>query len=78
MPRLSRAILAVSALALAGCSTPLVVLKNDKTGQIAQCGGSATGSFIGGVIGYNIQKNNDDKCVRGYMDQGFKVDRVDD
>lgn len=57
---------------IAGCATPAVTLKNDSTGQIARCGGDASGSIAGGVIGYNIQKSNDEKCVRDYEAQGFK------
>jgi hypothetical protein len=48
------------------------MLKNPSTGQIAKCGGDATGSMTGGLIGYNIQKDNDEKCVRDYESQGFK------
>lgn len=67
--------LLVLATGIAGCTTPTTILKNDSTGQIARCGGDASGSMMGGVIGYNIQKNNDEKCVRDYEAQGFK--RVD-
>ncbi len=57
---------------LIACSTPSVMLKNPSTGQIVKCGGDASGSFSGGLIGYNIQKNNDEKCVADYESQGFK------
>jgi len=60
------------ATGLAGCATPAVTLKNDATGQVVRCGGDATGSMAGGLIGYNIQKNNDERCVRDYEAQGFK------
>ncbi|MCB0375416.1 MAG: hypothetical protein KDD04_05815 [Sinomicrobium sp.] len=60
-------------LLLAACTTPMTVLKDPKTGQIAQCGGSANGSLAGGAIGYHIQKSNDEKCVHSYMEQGFEV-----
>lgn len=59
-------------VSIAGCATPATTLKNDSTGQIARCGGDASGSMAGGVIGYNIQKGNDEKCVRDYEAQGFK------
>lgn len=59
-------------LSLAGCTTPKTVLKNEKTGQIVSCGGSATGSLVGGVIGYHIEKSNDADCTSTYMEQGFK------
>ena len=70
------AVLLVSLVGLFGCTTPLTVLKNEQTGQVAQCGGSATGSMVGGVIGYHIQKSNDAQCVQNYMEQGFKVQKV--
>ena len=46
-------------------------MKHPETGQVAQCGGSATGSLVGGVVGYHIQKGNDKKCVNEYLKQGF-------
>lgn len=60
-------------LALAACTTPKTVLKNEHTGQVAICGGSAVGSLTGGVIGYHIQKSNDSDCVADYTAQGFKT-----
>lgn len=68
MKYLSVLILAV----LSACTTPKSVLRNDKTGQVVTCGGSATGSLVGGVIGYHIQKSNDADCVADYMGEGFK------
>ncbi len=64
--------LATALAMLAGCATPTVMLKNEKTGQIARCGGGTTGSMAGGLIGYNIEKSNDEQCVRDYEAQGFK------
>lgn len=58
--------------ALIGCATPAITLKNETTGQIARCGGDATASMAGGLIGYNIQKSSDESCVRAYESQGFK------
>ena len=46
-------------------------MKNSETGQVEQCGGSATGSLLAGVIGYHIQKSNDRKCVDKLEKQGF-------
>lgn len=57
---------------IAGCSTPVTMLKNDVTGQVAHCGGDSSGSMMGGVIGYSIQKNDAEKCVLDYESQGFK------
>lgn len=60
------------AIALTGCATPTTTLKNPKTGQVARCGGGMSGSMLGGMIGHNIEKDNDAKCVREYEAQGFK------
>lgn len=59
--------------ALAACTTPMTTLKNKKNGQVVTCGGSATGSFVGGAIGYHIQKDNEKECVDTYKKQGFDV-----
>lgn len=56
---------------LAGCATPLHTLRSP-TGQVATCGGSVTGSLAGGVIGYHIQKGNDEDCVKNFQQQGFE------
>jgi hypothetical protein len=59
-------------IGLTGCATPAITLKNGATGQIVRCGGDSTGSMTGGMIGYNIQKDNDEKCVKDYEAQGFR------
>lgn len=64
--------LAVAALALTACTTPKTVMINPETKQVVSCGGSATGSFVGGIIGYQIQKSNDAQCVADYAENGFK------
>lgn len=61
---------------LAACTTPMTTLKHPKTGQVATCGGSANGSFVGGAIGYHMQKDNDADCVKTYEKQGFKTTEV--
>ncbi|MEM7468710.1 MAG: hypothetical protein AAF387_17720 [Pseudomonadota bacterium] len=53
-------------------------MKHPETGQVAQCGGSATGSLVGGVVGYHIQKGNDRKCVNEYLKQGFDTVESED
>lgn len=58
---------------LSACATPITVLKNDKTGQFVQCGGSTGGTVLGGIIGYHIQKGADEECVNGYGVNGFKI-----
>ncbi len=72
---MKQVILLAALLSVAGCSTPKTVLKNPKTGQVETCGGSATGSLVGGVVGYHIQKSNDSKCAADLMAHGFQ--RVD-
>ena len=62
---------------LTACTTPATTLKHPTTGQVARCGGSATGSMVGGVLGYHIQKSNDTTCVSEYQQQGFKIEAVD-
>lgn len=56
---------------ISGCATPVLMLKNDKTGQIVRCGGEASGSMAGGLIGYNIQKKTDKACAKDFEDRGF-------
>ena len=73
-----RLFIIVSALFLSACSTPRTVMKHPETGQVAQCGGSATGSLVGGVVGYHIQKGNDRKCVNEYLKQGFDTVETED
>ena len=65
--------LLVAALALAACATPQTVLKNPKTEEIEVCGGSSTGSVLGGMIGKAIQEDNDRKCVKELKDNGFII-----
>lgn len=58
--------------ALAGCATPVVMMKNESTGQVARCGGGVTGSIAGGLIGHNIEKAHDEDCVRDFEARGFR------
>ena len=60
------------AVVLAGCATPVVMLKNDATGQVVRCGGERSGSLMGGAIGYSLQKEDAEMCVRDFEAQGFK------
>jgi len=69
---MNKALLALALLTLiTACTTPSTMLKNKRTGQIVECGGTATGSLSGGLIGHSIQKSNDKKCVSRYQKQGF-------
>jgi hypothetical protein len=64
--------LALVLASLTGCATPVVMLKNDQTGQIARCGGGTAGSVAGGLMGYSIEKDSDAQCVRDYEAKGFR------
>lgn len=59
-------------LFLASCATPITTMKHPQTGQIVRCGGDPSGSMAGGLIGYNIQKGADDRCVKDYESHGFR------
>ena len=59
------------AFGLAGCATPTTYLKNPTTAQVVQCGGGTTGSWMGGMVGYSIEKSNDENCVTNYKAAGF-------
>jgi hypothetical protein len=61
------------ALLLTGCTTPVTILENPKTGQIVSCGGNMSSSMVGGAIGYHMQKSNDEKCVQRMKTEGFVV-----
>lgn len=65
-------IITAAVIGLTACSTPKTMMKNPKTGQVVTCGGTATGSLVGGAIGYHMQKDNDAQCVSDYSKQGFK------
>ena len=68
---ISLAALCAVTLSLAACAVPSTMLKNSKTGQVVTCGGGRSGSMAGGMIGYDIQKRDADKCVSRYKRQGF-------
>jgi len=59
-------------ISLGGCATPVTILKNPQTGQVATCGGGVGGSLLGGVAGYNIEQSIDRKCQARYMAGGFE------
>lgn len=63
---------AISVIMLAGCSTPMTVLKHPDTGRVVKCGGSATGSVLGGMIGYGIAKNMAEECTAARQREGYK------
>lgn len=67
------AVASLVALLLSGCTTPVTVLKNNRTGDIVTCGGETSGSLAGGAIGYNMQKSKADKCVGVHKAKGYHV-----
>jgi hypothetical protein len=64
-------ITAISILFLTSCATPITVLKNPKTGQVARCGGERSGAMMGGMIGYSLQEGDAKTCVENFEAQGF-------
>lgn len=60
-------------LLVSACATPVTMMKNPKTGQVQACGGNSTASITGGAIGYHYQLKDDEKCVKNYKAEGFKV-----
>lgn len=67
------AVASLVALLLAGCTTPVTVLENNRTGDVVTCGGETSGSLAGGAIGYNMQKSKADKCVGVHKAKGYHV-----
>jgi phage tail tape-measure protein len=47
-----------------------------KTKQVVIVGGSATGSLVGGAIGYQIEKSNNLKQVQKLKSEGFVIQDV--
>ncbi len=68
---LNMAAISAITLSLAACATPVTTLKSSRTGQVVTCGGQRSGAMAGGMIGYDIQKKDADKCVKRYQKQGF-------
>lgn len=54
-------------LLMTACTTPQTVLKNDKTGQVARCGGNVA---YAGIL-YPFMRAADNDCVADYKSQGF-------
>lgn len=71
---ITKSVIILSAVILAGCTTPRTVLENPKTGQTAQCGGGVTPV---GLL-YYMQKSSDADCVADYTSQGFKRVHTDE
>lgn len=58
-------------LFLSGCATPQHIMV-DKQGKAKACGGGYVGSVLGGRIGYEIEKQNDEKCQEDLKKKGYK------
>lgn len=58
----------ITVLLLQACTTPETVLRNDKTGQVARCGGNVA---YAGIL-YPFMVAADNKCVSDYATEGFK------
>lgn len=69
---MQKIIIPALALILSGCATPQTILHNDKTNKTEVCGGSRTGAFLGGMIGYQIEKDMDEKCAAAAKAKGYK------
>lgn len=54
-------------VSLQACTTPETVLKNDKTGQVARCGGNVA---YAGIL-YPFMVASDNNCVADYKNEGF-------
>lgn len=61
----------VCTVSVVGCATPTVVLKHNN-GQTVQCGGQIVGSIVGGVAGHQLQKKQDQDCVKKYEADGYQ------
>jgi uncharacterized protein YcfJ len=59
-----------------GCSTASYTMVHPKTKQVVIVGGSATGSLVGGAIGYQIEKSNNLKQVQKLKSEGFVIQDV--
>lgn len=64
-------VLVLIAFGLSACATPITYLKNKGSGEIVHCGGGTTGSWVAGMVGYSLEKQNDDTCVKDYEAKGY-------
>ncbi len=69
-------ILIGSSLLISSCATPQTILS--KGHDVVVCGGSSVGSVAGGLIGYSIQKSNDEKCVQDHKADGYVISKHSD
>jgi len=71
-----RYIILLFVILVTGCSTASYTMVHPKTKQVVIVGGSATGSLVGGAIGYQIEKGNDLKQVQKLKSEGFVIQDV--
>lgn len=64
----TRGVIALACLALAACATPVILLKNETTGEIVTCGGNT----IGSMEGRSTEQASDEACVREWQAKGFR------
>ena len=53
---------------LTACATPVILLRNETTGEMARCGGNT----IGTMEGRSTEQASDAACVRDYEAKGFR------
>lgn len=53
---------------LGACATPVILLRNETTGEIARCGGNT----IGSMQGRSTEQASDAACAREYEAKGFR------
>ena len=66
--REGRLVLLLVSLALAACATPVILMKNEATGEMATCGGNT----IGSMEGRSTEQASDEACVREWQAKGFR------
>lgn len=67
-PATSVATLVLLTALLAACATPVILLRNETTGEMAHCGGNR----IGSMEGRSTEQASDEACVRDYEAKGFR------
>lgn len=66
-------LLTAAALMLAGCvDSEVFVMKDPKTGQIAQCGATGHGASFFPIIQTKIDNTSAESCAKGYQAAGWQ------
>lgn len=53
---------------LGACATPVILLRDDATGEVVRCGGNT----IGSMQGRSTEQASDEACVRDYEAKGYR------